>query len=327
MDSKKNISESKKERKELHVILGVSGNTGKLIAELLHKQGYKVRGLSRSGNGPANIETRKVDALHKDELVEAVKDATTIYHCLGLPYSQWFVKHPIIMRNLIDATAVIGPDTKIVFAENLYAIGEEGAKMGPMNEKTPELATDRKGLLRKELVHMLLEAQAKGKIKVAIGRASDFYGPEGSNSVFNRFVVPSAIKKQPAGMFANLSTKHSWIYLPDFARSLVILGTDSRADGKMWILPHSEVMTIKEFVERFYAEVGIDIPLKVKSRPMMLLKIIALFNKDINEYTKMNYQRKNDWVVDDSLFKNTFTDWKSTDLRTAFTETFNFYLN
>lgn len=154
---------------------------------------------------------------------------------------------------------------------------------------------------------------------------SDFYGPEGSNSVFNRFVVPSAIKKKPAGMFANLSTKHSWIYLPDFARSLVVLGTDKRADGKMWILPHSEIMTIKEFVERFYTEVGIDIPIKVETRPMILLKLIGLFNKNINEYSKMNYQRKSNWTVDDSLFKSTFTDWASTDLHTAFTETFNFY--
>ena len=315
----------KSTNQELHVIVGISGNTGKFVSEELVRLGYKVRGISSSGKGPDNIEIIKADALNQDQLTKAVKGATTIYHCLGLPYSQWFKKHPIIMKNVIHAAAANGSETKIVFAENLYALGEKGAKLGPMSDKTPELAEDRKGLLRKELVHMLLEAQAKGLIKVAIGRASDFFGPNASNSVFNMFIIPSLIKKKPAKMFANITTKHSWIYLPDFARSLVVLGTNNQADGKMWILPHCETMTIKEFVEQCYTELNVNIPVKVSTRSMLLLKLAGLFNKEAKEYAKMNYQRKADWVVDDSLFRKTFIDWKSTDLKTAFNDTLAFY--
>lgn len=326
MNEQTNELEGKKSpNQELHVILGVSGNSGKFVAEELQRLGYRVRGISRSGKGPSSIETFKADALNREQLTQAVKGATTIYHCLGLPYTQWFEKHPIIMRNLIQAASANGPHTKIVFAENLYAFGKKGAELGPMNEKTPELATDRKGILRKELVHMLLEAQAKGLIKVVIGRASDYFGPNASNSVFNRFVIPSVIKSQPSKMFADLATKHSWIYLPDFARSLVVLGTHEEANGKMWILPHSEIMTIKQFVEGFYDEAGISLPVKVTSRPMLLLRIIGLFNKNVNEYSKMNYQREADWVVDDSLFRNTFVDWKSTDFHNACIETLAYY--
>ena len=312
---------------ELHVIVGISGNSGVFVAEELLKLGYKVRGISRSGKGPANIEVVKADALNLEELKEVVKGASTIYHCLGLPYSQWFDKHPIIMNNLIQAAAANGSQTKIVFADNLYALGEKGAQLGPMNEQTPELATERKGVLRKELAHMLLDAQSQGLIKVAIGRASDFFGPNGSNSILTRFLLPAVVKKQPTKMFANITTKHSWIYLPDFARSLVILGTNKKADGKIWILPHIETMSIKEFITKFYDSVGVDIPVKVAERPMFLLSIAGVFNKDIKEYTKMNYQRQADWVVDDSLFRNTFTEWISTDLTTAFKETLASYNN
>lgn len=316
-----NLQNEDTRNQELHVVLGISGNTGTFVAEELVRLGYKVRGISRSGKGPSNIEIIKADALNQDQITEAVKGATTIYHCLGLPYPQWFTKHPIIMRNLIQAAAANSSETKIVFAENLYAFGEKGAKLGPMNEKTPELAEDRKGLLRKELVHMLLEAQAKGLIKVAIGRASDFFGPNASNSVFNMFVMPSLSKKKPAKMFADLNTKHSWIYLPDFARSLVVLGTNKKADGKMWILPHTETMTYGQFIEMFYTEAGVNIPVRVTMRSMFLLKIAGLFNKQAREYASVNYQRQADWVVDDSLFRRTFKEWKSTDLKTAFAET------
>ena len=321
------ITTQQSTNQELHVILGISGNSGVFVVEELLKLGYKVRGISRSGKGPSNIDVMKANALNLEELIKAVKGASVIYHCLGLPYSQWFDKHPIIMNNLIQAAAANGSQTKIVWADNLYALGKKGAQLGPMNEKTPELANERKGVLRKELAHMLLNAQSQGLVKVTIGRASDFFGPNASNSIVTRFVVPAIIKRQATKMFADLSTNHSWIYLPDFARSLVMLGTNEKADGKIWILPHCEAMSIEEFVSKFYKAVDVNIPIKVKTRPMFLLTLAGIFNKDIKEYTKMNYQRQSDWVVDDSLFRNVFTEWKSTDLLTAFKETLAYYTN
>jgi nucleoside-diphosphate-sugar epimerase len=194
-----------------------------------------------------------------------------------------------------------------------------------MNEKTPELATERKGVLRKELVQMLLEAQKQGLIRVSIGKASDFFGPNASNSLFDHFVKPNIVKNKPSKFFADITTKHSWIYLPDFAKSLVVLGTEEKADGKVWILPHYEATSIKEFIEQFYVSVGVDIPVKVDKSPMILLTIVSIFNKDIREYAKMNYQRQADWIVDDSLFRSTFTNWKSTNLNNAFNETYDSY--
>lgn len=309
----------------LHVIVGINGNTGRFLAKYLAQEGYKVRGISRSGSGPEEIETIKADALNLQELIEALNGANVIYHCLGLPYAQWFDKHPQIMQNLIQAATINGPQTKIVFVDNMYAYGKKGAKLGPINEDTPELATDRKGLLRIRLANMLFQASNEGKIRVSIGQASDFFGPEASNSVFNRFVLENAYRLKPAKFFANLDTNHSWIYLPDFARSIMFLGTNDMADGKKWILPHAGTTTIRKFVEQFYFANNIDIPVKVKTRPFFLLNLIGFFNKDIKEYAKMSYQRTSDWIADDSKFRKNFPDWKSTDLNVAFNDTLNWY--
>jgi nucleoside-diphosphate-sugar epimerase len=325
----KNINE-KSVNGQLHVVLGVNGNTGRLVATELQKQGYLVRGISRSGNGPEGISVVKANALNLDELKSAVKGATVIYHCLGIPYSEWADKHPKIMRNIIEAASngssvSNGEIIKIVFADNLYAYGEQGAKLGKMSEETPELATDTKGMIRKELSSILIQADKEGKIKATIGRASDFFGPEASNSLFEYMVRPKITKNKPAEFFADLDSHHSFIYLPDFARSIVTLGTQEVVNGKVWILPHYEASSIKEFVTRFYEVSGVDIPKKIKKSPDFLLKLAGLFNKDIKEYSKMTYQMKHDWVVDDSKFRSSFK-FKSTPLDQAFKETYDWFI-
>lgn len=310
---------------ELHVILGVNGDTGKYLVKFLVQAGYKVRGVSRSGSGPKDIETIKANALNINELTKALHGASVIYHCLGIPYTLWFDQHPKIMRNLIQAAAANGSQTKIVFADNMYAYGEKGAKIGPINEETAELATDKKGILRSELGKMLLTASKEGLVRVSIGRASDFFGPEATNSIFNRFVLENASKNKKSKMFADLDTTHSWMYLPDFARSLMTLGIQDKADGHIWILPHFNPTTIRKFVEEFYEVNGIDIKDKVGTMPNVLLDIIGIFNKDIREYSKMSYQRKSDWIADDTKFRETFPEWSSTDLNIAFSDTFDWY--
>lgn len=311
-----------------HVILGVNGSVGSYIAKELVQLGYKVRGVSRSGAGPKNIQLIKANALNLVELTTAISGADVVYHCVGLPYSQWFGNYSMIMENLIEAAyrnKKAGKKIKIVYTDNLYEYGEKGAKIGTISEKTPSLAIDKKGKLRKELTNKLLKADQDDKVIASIGQASDFFGPRALNSLFEFFIRPYITKNKPAEIFADLEKLHSFVYLPDFAKSLVILGTNSKADGKKWIVPHYEATSIKEFISRFYKEVGINIDPAVKSRPFFQLSLVSLFNKEVREFKKMTYQLKNDWVIDDLMFRKTFPEFQKTPLKQAFSETFKWY--
>ena len=327
-ETKKEIDEYKSESSDqLHVILGVNGNAGRYIAQELLNKGYKVRGISRSGKGPENVETIKADALNYEELKQALTGASVVYHCLGIPYSKWTNQHPLIMNNLIDAAYASknGSPIKIVFADNLYAFGERGAKLGPMNENTPLLATDKKGLLRKQIESMLFEAGKEGKIIASVGKASDFFGPDATNSLFEHFVRPKIMNHKTTEIFGNLHALHSYIYVKDFARGLVTLGTSDKANGQVFVLPHFEAISIESFISKFYIQSGVNIPKKVKTSPFIFLKLAGLFSKEIREYEKMVYQMKNDWVIDDSKFRSTFPDYDITPLEKAFEETFTWY--
>jgi hypothetical protein len=58
--------------------------------------------------------------------------------------------------------------------ENLYMYGPHD---GPLTESLPHAATDAKGLTRSKMSEALLAAHRSGRVRVAIGRASDFVGP------------------------------------------------------------------------------------------------------------------------------------------------------
>ena len=159
---------------ELHVVLGAGGNIGSAVVNELVGRGKRVRGVSRSGRAelPASVRQAAADALDRESLAKVVDGAAVIYHCIGVPYQQWTGTYPAVMANLIEVATELGPQTRVVYADNLYCYGREGALRGPLREDTPHLATGKKGRLRSGLIGRLLQAHREGRLKAAIGQAS-----------------------------------------------------------------------------------------------------------------------------------------------------------
>ena len=71
-------------------------------------------------------------------------------------------------------TAAERTDALLVSLENLYGYGPtDGA---PMTEDLPLNATTSKGRVRAAMTAELLAAAQSGRVRIAIGRASDFFG-------------------------------------------------------------------------------------------------------------------------------------------------------
>jgi nucleoside-diphosphate-sugar epimerase len=313
---------------DLQIVLGANGNLGRTLISQLAQMGMNVKGISKSGNGPEGVETIAVDARDKDSLQEAVKGASVIYHCLGVPYTKWSDIFPVVMKNLIEAASNNSQNTKIIYADNLYAYGKDGALLGPLSGDTAELATDEKGKLRSKLGKMLLKAHEEEKIKAAIVRASDFYGPGATNSILDFLFFPKVMQGKKSSLFADLSKKHSWVYLPDFAKALITIAVDDREStvlGRIWVAPHTEPLVLKDFLNLFYEANGLKNGNNVKSSPQIFLTLAGLFIPMIREYKKVNYQMHIDWIADDSCFSKTFGDFSSTPLNQAIKETIDWY--
>lgn len=307
-------------------MLGAGGNIGTAVVNELVGRGKLVRGVSRSGKAdlPGSVEQVAADAVDRESLAKALKGAVVVYHCIGVPYQQWTKIYPGVMRNLIEVATELGPHTRVVYADNLYCYGREGALRGSLREDTPHLATGKKGKLRSELIDQLLQAHREGRLRAAIGQASDFFGPGGDNSILDFFLFRPLLEGRRVSILADLHRRHSFIYLPDFARFLVNVALDDRAYGRVWILPHMEVLTYRELLDLAFREAGVDPEGMIRTMPQGVLTIGSLLSSMIREVREVAYQSQVDWVVDWSKYRVTF-DGDPTPIQQAMRETITWY--
>jgi hypothetical protein len=94
---------------------------------------------------------------------------------------------------VLDGAAAAG--AKLVFADNLYVYGPPD---GPMTEETPQRAEGKKGRTRIKMADAVLGAHADGKLRVTIGRSSDYYGARGTASTVGENIMKPALRGKRA---------------------------------------------------------------------------------------------------------------------------------
>jgi nucleoside-diphosphate-sugar epimerase len=79
----------------------------------------------------------------------------------------------------------------------------------------------------------LLEAHRRGDVEVAIGRASDYFGPRGgAQSNLGDRLFPAAIANRTATVLGDLDQPHIYTFVPDIGEGLAVLGGTPRRSRK-----------------------------------------------------------------------------------------------
>ena len=192
-----------------------------------------------------------------------------------------------------------------------------------MKEDLPYDAQTRKGRTRAELSRAALEAHRQGKVRVTIGRASDYFGPWGTSSAMGDRVFPALIKGKSAQVGGRLDIPHTYTYVPDFGKALVVLGERPEADGQAWHVPNDmPTITQGEFIRLFCSEIGVE-P-KISTMGKFMMSIGGLFIPEAKESVEMMYEFEKPFVVDSSKFEKTF-GMQATPLSVALKETAAWY--
>lgn len=286
---------------ELHVVFGV-GQVGRLLAGRLAELGMKVRVLSRNRPGvlPAGVDWRAVDASSPEAATEATADASVIYQCLNAPYTDWPKSFPPLQRGVLTAAERSG--ALLVSLENIYAYGPTGGR--PMTEELPLAATTVKGRTRAAMSIELLNAVDAGRVRAAIGRASDFFGPGVTETTLGERVFANALAGKRADFIGNPSLAHTYSYVPDIAAALATLGTDERAVNGVWHLPGPETTTTHDLLELISSEVGH--PVAIRSVPKLLVRALGIVNPLMRELAEMAYEFEEPFVLDTTKYQSTF---------------------
>lgn len=287
---------------DLHVVFG-TGPLGLAVMRELRSQGRRVRMINRSGrvNFAKDLATEAggADAADPAQAREVCEGAAVVYHCVGLPYPRWS-EFPAIATGILEGAATAG--ARLVYGDNLYMYGPVDR---PMTEDLPSAATSRKGRIRAEVGRRLMDAHAAGKVSVGIGRGSDFFGPFATDAaMMGSRVFGRALADKPAQVVGNPDRLHTFTFIDDFAKALVLIGNRREAQGKIWHVPSAPAMSVRDFVGTVFQALGR--PPRLQAAPRLVIRLGGWFDPNIKELGEMLYQFERDFVMDSSRFEQAF---------------------
>lgn len=302
----------------LHVIFG-SGPIGQAVARQLAERGATVRLINRSGRNPGipGVEVIAADASDRQTARRLCQGAAVVYQCAQPAYYRWVEEFPALQASILEGAAAGG--ARLVITDNLYMYG---AVAGPIHEGLPYAATTRKGRVRARMAQAALDAHRAGRLQVAIGRGSDFFGPAALGSVVGERIFPNILQGKAVSATGNPDLPHTYTYTEDFARALILLGERDEAPGRAWHVPNAETLTTRQFLTLAYELAGH--PPRIGSMGRLMMALGGLFIPEARETVEMMYEFEQPFIVDSSLFTNTF-GMQATPLRDALAATLAWY--
>jgi nucleoside-diphosphate-sugar epimerase len=290
---------------DYHVVVG-AGQIGPTLARLLTARNARVRLVRRASASPVDgIDVVQADLGDRASLAAATANASVIYHCANPRYlaTEWAALLPVWTENLIAAAG--RAKARLVVLDNVYAFGDLNGQ--PLDERAPYNPCSKKGEVRARVARRLDEAHAHGDARVVVGRASDFWGPRGTLTYFGDQFWPRAFKGKPVQTLGNVSTPHTYHYIPDVAAGLATLGSAPESvAGQWWMLPCQPPASFTEMAARL----GRASDLVIRSTPVpgFMLPVLGLFIRELPDLREMLYQWDQPFVMNDGKYRAAFPD-------------------
>jgi nucleoside-diphosphate-sugar epimerase len=305
-----------------HVIFG-TGAIGLATVAALRRRGEMVRVINRSGSAPVpgDIEVLGGDASDPAFAAAVAQGAEVVYQTLNPPYHQWVELFPALQASVLAAAQATG--ARLVSMENVYMYGRPNGQ--PLTETHPYAAHTKKGKLRAGMARELLAAHQAGRVQVAIGRASDYFGPRGgAQSILGDRVIPAALAGKTASVIGDPDQPHTYSYIPDIGEGLAVLGEHPDAPGEVWHLPNDpHTRTTRQLVDTIYRLAG-QPKTRLRSTPTLLLRAVGVVNPTVRELLELQYEFQEPFIVDSTKIA-TKLDVHATPLDQALADTLNSY--
>lgn len=286
-----------------HIVFG-TGQVGRPVVEQLVELGHDVVAVNHNGQG--QLPGARIvggDATDPSFTTQVTVGADVVYFCLNaLNYDRWADEFPPLQRGVVAGAAAAG--ARLVVLDNLYSYGPTHGH--DLVETLAPNPSSTKAATRAAMTAELLAAHAAGRVEVAIGRASDYFGPGATRSALGESVFGKALTGRSAQVMGRPDLPHSYSYTPDVAAALITLGTADGATGSIWHLPVDETRTTRQLIDAVYTMAG-HRP-KCFAAGRTTLRLAGVFTPEMREYLHTLYQFTDRWVVDDTKFRTAFGD-------------------
>jgi nucleoside-diphosphate-sugar epimerase len=275
--------------------------------------------VNRSGRGAIpGAELVAGDATDPAFTTRVTAGADVVYFCLNAAhYDRWAEEFPPLQHAALTGAETAG--ARLVVLDNLYAYGPTAGR--DLVETMQSQPTSTKAATGAAMTAELLQAHTAGR-EVAIGRASDYFGPGATQSALGGTVFGTALTGRTAQVMGNPDQPHSYSYTPDVAAALITLGTQPGATGTVWHLPVAQARSTRQIIDHVYRLAGHKTRNFAAGRTTLTL--FGLIKPAIREYLHTLYQFTDRWVVDDNKFRTAFGG-QATPLDEALASTLQWY--
>ena len=284
-------------------LFGAAGAIGQSIAAALLQAGRSYRVVGRS-RGPlvrsfAHDSLAEIVSWNPDDpesVRAAARGIDTIVYLVGVNYWQ-FELHPRLMAKTL-AGAVTEGVSHLLLIGTVYPYGRPRTER--VREDHPREPHTFKGKMRKAQEDLLLEADAAGRIKGAVLRLPDFYGPNVDKSFLHAAFV-AATTGGAANLIGPLGKPHEFVFVPDVGPVVARLVATPAAWGHVWHLAGAGVTSQQAMVDEISRQAGR--PLRVRAAGKWMLRVLGLFNPLLREMVEMHYLLTEPVIMDDSALQ------------------------
>ena len=288
------------------LILGANGRMGRWAAQAFGEADWSVRCFARgSGGTPPDWVTG--NARDSRAVAEAAEGCDVIVNALNPPYEQWAGELPGLTASVLHAARTSG--ATVILPGNVYNYGEGMPLL--LTESTPHRPTTKKGRLREEMEDQYRVAVAAG-VRTIVLRAGDFIESNKTGNWFDTYLT-AKVHRGVLTYPGPYDIPHAWAYLPDLARAMV--GLAGRREG---LAPFETFgfpgHTFTAETLRQHASDLLGRPVRLKSFPWTVLRLMALFDRSIREVLEMRYLWRIPHQIDGTKLARALPEFRATPL-------------
>jgi GDPmannose 4,6-dehydratase len=257
------------------LIIGASGQDGRLLARLLLDRDYTVRGWIRRETAAASpCECALVDILNPAAVEAALRKSPPdeIYYLAAFHHATEdaielsaaellrcsFDVHVLGLLNVLQAMEECAPRTRLFYAASSHVFGTPKSEW--QNEQTPLTPNSAYGISKAAgLQCCQLYRQQKG-IFAATGILFNHESSWRKPSFLSQKIVQGALRARHDAAYklvlGDLEARVDWGYAPDYVEAMFrILQLPEASD---FVVASGEMHTVREFAEIAFSAVGLD---------------------------------------------------------------------
>jgi nucleoside-diphosphate-sugar epimerase len=281
-----------------------AGQIGTPVVQRLAALGARVTWISRTRPRelPAGVTHKSVDASDPVALARAIDGATAVIAAVNpatYDAQVWRETLPPLWRGLIEAVAKVGVRLVLLDALYLYALDR-----GPLAPQTAQTPSTQKGRVRKQISDMLAEAQAQGRVRATVLRASDFWGPDLTAALFTSEGIAGLKAGKRPFLLGDPDQPHAFSHRDDVVNGLVNLAlAEPDVEGQVFHAPVVHVAP-RALLTALTCALGVEVRPFVA--PAWLLSVFGLFSKPMRGLVEMLPQWQAPYMVDDRAYCQRF---------------------